>query len=155
MKLIAHRGLISGPNPALENSPDNILKVVSMGYDCEIDLWKKGDYFFLGHDYAQYEIAPSFLDSNHLWVHAKNLEAITWLLTSSPKCEFFWHEGDTYTLTSGGWLWSYPGAEMNAKTICVMPEHAITHQPLCDLQKCFGVCSDFIESIEKNLNKLY
>jgi glycerophosphoryl diester phosphodiesterase len=39
MKLIAHRGLTDGPNKDLENSPEQILKAIDQGFDCEIDLW--------------------------------------------------------------------------------------------------------------------
>ena len=39
MKLIAHRGNISGIDSERENSPDYIDEAISQGYDVEIDAW--------------------------------------------------------------------------------------------------------------------
>ena len=41
MKLIAHRGNISGPNPEKENHPDYILEAIRLGYvpEEEYDNW--------------------------------------------------------------------------------------------------------------------
>jgi len=76
IKLIAHRGLTNGPNAELENKPSNIINSLSIGFDCEIDLWKVNDNLYLGHDSGQYLIDDSFLEQPGLWIHCKNLEAL-------------------------------------------------------------------------------
>ena len=51
-RIIAHRGNIGGSNPEVENSPEQIDKCISEGYDVEIDL-RYDDLtktLWLGHD---------------------------------------------------------------------------------------------------------
>ena len=62
MKIISHRGNIDGVNTDTENDPNQIDKVIHMGYDVEIDLRIKDDRLFLGHDYLQYEINIEWLN---------------------------------------------------------------------------------------------
>ena len=55
MKLIAHRGNITGPKPELENSPDYIFEAIKKGFDVEVDVWYGTDgKFMLGHDNPDY-----------------------------------------------------------------------------------------------------
>ena len=60
MKLIAHRGNITGRNPDEENSPDYISQAIQKGYDVEVDVWLM-DGIYLGHDKPQYETSIDFL----------------------------------------------------------------------------------------------
>ena len=53
MKIIAHRGNLSGPTQT-ENHPDQIKKALDLGFDVEIDVWYKENKVFLGHDFPQY-----------------------------------------------------------------------------------------------------
>ena len=48
--IISHRGNLCERNPESENHPDYIHEVISAGFDLEIDIWKIGDYYMLGHD---------------------------------------------------------------------------------------------------------
>jgi hypothetical protein len=59
MKLIAHRGLVDGPNATTENHPDQIKTAWSLGFDCEIDLRVVDGKLWLGHDEPQYQITHS------------------------------------------------------------------------------------------------
>jgi hypothetical protein len=52
---------------------------------------------------------------------------------------YFWHEGDTLTLTSMNVVWAYPGKQPIKGSIAVMPE--INNDNLDD---CIGICSDYI-----------
>ena len=78
MIVIAHRGLLDGPNKLLENSPIQIKKCIDEGYDVEIDLRYEHGKLYLGHDLAQYEITFEFLLSykNNLWIHCKDAESL-------------------------------------------------------------------------------
>jgi len=145
MRLIAHRGNITGPDPTNENSPALIKDTLTYGYGCEVDVWYIDKQFWLGHDEPQYEIQEQFLryQNKDLWCHAKNLDALRIMLTLRIHC--FWHQEDDYTVTSEGWIWAYPGKPGNTKTIAVMPEWNDT-----DVTGYGGVCSDYIQNyVEK------
>jgi len=138
--LISHRGNIKGANKMFENSPGYILKAINQGYDVEVDVRLNLGKWFLGHDKAEYPIDDLFLKNDKLWCHAKNLDALYGLLNLGVKC--FWHQEDSYTLTSNGFVWTYPGFHLTDKSICVMPE---TTQTVYNFDKCAGICSDYIE----------
>lgn len=144
MKLIAHRALIEGPNKLLENNPEQIEKVISMGYDCEIDIWQVDGTLYLGHDEPLYSIHNDFLNSNKFWIHAKNLDALYWL--SNTKLNYFWHENDSYSMTSTGYIWTYPNKLLTSKSVCVMPESFMKIED-CSNLSCYGICSDYIKKI--------
>lgn len=143
MKLIAHRGLINGPNPELENHPDMIKNVLHIGYDVEIDVrYIKGEWF-LGHDEPTYKVDFDFFKHPGLWIHAKNLDALYVLTTS--YLNFFWHQNDDFTLTNNGYIWTYPGKELTADSVCVMPEW--NDPEFKNLPKdCYGICSDYVSN---------
>ncbi len=149
MILIAHRGLLSGPNKELENHPDQIRKAVNLGFFAEVDVRSNDSgRLFLGHDAPSYPIEPSFfVETPNIIVHAKDLKTLSYFAQSGVHC--FWHEEDTYTLTNRGWIWAYPDSEANGFTICVMPEVYSTRP---DLKNYMGVCSDYILNIQKELN---
>lgn len=139
MKLISHRGNISGKNPGLENTPEYINSAIEKGYDVEIDVWYKGG-FYLGHDEPKYKIDVNFLQRQELWCHAKNLEALTEMKKHS-NIHYFWHQSDDYTLTSEGFIWTFPKKSLYYDSICVLPE--LGHDD--NIDDCYGICSDVIE----------
>jgi hypothetical protein len=144
MRFISHRGNLSQKNSALENRPSQIQKVIQLGYDCEVDLWLLEERLYLGHDGPEYQIESEFLRSyvKNLWVHCKNIEALLWCKHSTiNSLNYFWHQEDTVTLTSLGYIWAYPGFQPITNSIAVMPE---LNQEM-ELERCFGICSDKIE----------
>mgnify|MGYP001279324723 FL=1 len=156
LKLIAHRGNINGPNPKLENSPLEIDKTLSKGYDVELDLWFINEKLFLGHDEGQYEINLNWLEQRkeRLWIHCKNLSSIKFLKEIKCDFNFFFHESDFCTLTSKGFIWTRPGEELTKFSICVMPEYASKDWELNILEFInipFGVCSDYINLIKNSI----
>ena len=138
MKLISHRGNLNGKIPNEENSPEYILNALDKGFDVEIDVWYKNNNFYLGHDIPKYQIKSEFLENKRLWCHAKNLDALFNL--SKITSIYFWHQKDDYTLTSNGYIWTYPGKILTGKSICVLPETT----KLNKIFNCSGICSDFI-----------
>jgi hypothetical protein len=148
MKLIAHRGLIDGPNPAIENSPAQILLARKLGFDCEIDLWVIHSELYLGHDEPTYPISMEFLNDIGFWIHAKNLGALRWLTDTSYN--YFWHQNDDYVITSHKWIWAYPNKELTQKSIAVLPEW---NDP--EFKKlptnCYAICSDYVKIIEEKI----
>ncbi len=139
MKIISHRGNISGPNPEKENSIPYIKKALTAGYEVEVDVWKINSNFFLGHDLPQYEVNINFLENKKLWCHAKNILALQSLLDRGIRC--FWHQEDDCTITSDGVIWTYPGKELTENSICVMPE--LAEYSDSEIRKCLGICTDF------------
>ncbi len=153
MKFISHRGNLNGRRPQEENNPEYVLKAISLGYDVEVDLRKQGDKFFLGHDYAQYEIDNSFLTNNssNLWVHAKDLCSLNWLIACGVGLNFFWHEEDSFSVTSKGYIWTFPKKQLTNISICVMPEYS--DYSINEIQKTSGVCSDNIVEYRKRCHE--
>lgn len=140
MNLISHRGNITGPDKNKENSPAYIDAAIDLGYDVEIDLWYCDGSFILGHDRPQYKINYEWLMNrkSKIWIHCKNTEAIS-MMNENTEFNYFWHENDTVTLTSKGYIWAYPGKQPIKNSIAVMPE--IYNDTLSD---CIGICSDFV-----------
>lgn len=147
MKLIAHRGLIKGPNKLLENHPNQIISALAQGYDCEVDFWviehSCHNRYYLGHDGPTYEVEWSFIEQPGLWIHAKNLQAL-YLLGAESKLNFFWHQEDDFTLTSQRYIWTYPGKPLTPDSVMVMPEWEDQTLENARQQLCYGICSDFI-----------
>jgi hypothetical protein len=102
-------------------------------------MWWVDGRIYLGHDEPQFEVDDKWLTErmNNLWVHCKNVELLNWIRSTS--LHWFWHEEDTLTLTSKGYVWVYPGKQPIIGSIAVMPE---IHNE--DVSKCLGVCSDII-----------
>lgn len=139
--LIAHRGNLDGPNPQQENNPIYIEKALLQGYNCEIDVWYEESMgFSLGHDYPQYKIPVEFFNYSRLWCHAKNLNALHKML-EDKRINCFWHQSDNFTVTSHGFIWTYPGKELSLSSICVLPERS--HEGPEHLPPCYGVCTDY------------
>jgi hypothetical protein len=144
MKYISHRGNITGPNLELENKPDYILSAIDQGYDVEIDIWMIEGLLFLGHDNPQYAVTQDWLNNivDKLWIHCKNIEAIEWF-NMIKSFNYFWHEEDTVTLTSKGYVWVYPGKQPVKNSIAVKPE---LHND--NLEYVTGICSDYIKKYQ-------
>ena len=142
MIYIAHRGLTTGPDVNLENRPQQIEMSLRRGYHCEIDVWYINDKWFLGHDFADYQVPYEFLEQPNLWIHAKNLAALYEL--TDTNLNFFWHENDDFTLTSHKHIWTYPGKLLTANSIMVMPEWQDPTLTNAKESNCYGVCSDYV-----------
>ena len=145
MRYISHRGNIDGRIEDVENHPNYIYDTIVKGYDAEIDVWYVDGKLWLGHDEPQYEIELDWLvkQSPFLWIHCKNTPALTYFSEyniGNDTFNFFWHEEDTATLTSKGYIWAYPGKQPIDGSIAVMPE---IHND--DISKCWGICSDYVK----------
>ena len=143
MKIISHRGNINGPDSSVENSPDQIDNCISLGYDVEIDLRIIDDVFYLGHDTPDHVVEFKWLlkNKNRLWIHCKNLESLRHL--SDSDLNFFWHQSDDYTLTSKGYVWTYPGKDVISKSVIVMPEKISFDFSQLKEYDVHGVCTDY------------
>lgn len=141
MKLISHRGNTKGPSKELENSPGLIERAISKGFDVEVDVWYVDGKFMLGHDQPTFEMGSYWLYHPKLWRHAKNLAALRRMLSAGVHC--FWHENDARTLTSQGYVWTFPGVEYDDRSVIV-----IQGQPPEKTPNVYGICSDYVELIK-------
>ncbi len=148
MILIAHRGNTVGKFESYENEPNYIDKAIKEEYDVEIDIWYKDDNLFLGHDVPQYGIPLRWLRDRigNLWIHCKNIDAMLFFNSCGYIFNYFWHESDTVTLTSKGYIWSYPTPKPYKGSIAVLPELDF----YSDVTGCLGICSDVISNYKKS-----
>jgi hypothetical protein len=137
MLIIAHRGNISGAEPALENTIDHVETALSNGFDVEVDVWSIGNIYMLGHDTPQVEVSTAWLRRPRMWCHAKNIEALVRMQADTIHC--FWHDTDAFTLTSRNGLWCYPG-NFNPSGITVITGGPETVQ--LNPGDMGGVCTD-------------
>jgi len=144
MLYICHRGNYNGPCKE-ENNPTYILKSLSFGYDAEIDVWFIDNEFLLGHDEPKYNVSEKMLENKHLWCHAKNIEAFEKML-NNKNIHCFYHDKDDCTLTSKGFIWTFPNEKnlLTSKSVAVLPELVSNWNYL---DKCYAVCTDFIDNI--------
>lgn len=144
MKIISHRGNVSGSDKSIENNPNQIDRVLNLGFDVEIDLHFHDNDYYLGHDEPQYLIDKYWLlnRKNNLWVHLKTLELADFAVVR--ELNYFWHENDKFTMTSKGIPWCYPGVYLKHGVSVVLTDEFIT-------KDIFGVCTDYPLMYEKKL----
>ena len=142
--IIAHRGNTSGPDPDQENKPEYLQAALDKGYDVEVDVWAsyQDNVWWSGHDGKQYEIEEEFLLQDSVWCHAKNIHTLYKLQSINAHC--FYHDRDAATLTSEGYIWTFPLEKLTRNSICVMPEF----QRITTLDICAGVCTDYVFSFK-------
>ena len=146
MKLIAHKGNINGPDPSKENTPEQIEWCIDNGYDVEIDISYNPDKdkFYLGHDEHQHEVNWWWLagKSARLCIHCKDLTTLHEFTANTSGYNYFWHQGDDYTLTSKGQIWASSGKPYKDDTVIVVenPEDVKEYD-------CYGICSDYVGRI--------
>lgn len=149
MRVIAHRANLNGPDKENENSPAQILRAIDSGFDVEIDVRIIEGQILFGHDYPQYICPEKLLISviEKSWFHCKNLEAMIYLPSRFPGIKYFWHQSDDFTLTSNGYIWTYPGQKITKKSILVLPE-TLDLEELNEYwaQDPYAVCTDWPKS---------
>lgn len=159
--LIAHRGLTRGPDPHIENTHSAITQARQQGYDVEIDVWYCDGSWWLGHDQPQYALDLAWLrtmdrqdnlDMHHVWIHAKDIKTLYQLRLCRWGGHVFFHENDPVTLTTSGYIWTFPGQSLTPLSVCVMPESAGMLDTIAQVD-VWGICSDYIDSIALQVNQ--
>ena len=146
MILISHRGNVSGSNPNYENSPSYINHALNKGFECEIDVWMIDSFIYLGHDEPKYKTSTDFISNNKLWCHAKNKEALRFMLDHNIHC--FWHEKDRFTITSKGIAWCHENSKLKGgifMTNNIEDKHTfVNYVNKNKKQQPLGFCSNFL-----------
>jgi hypothetical protein len=148
MRLIAHRGNIDGQNVERENTPSYILEALCLGFDCEIDVWSINDILYSGHDSPSCIIDINFIlqHKDRLWIHCKNSAALEYFTVVHRSVNCFYHDKDSYTITSHQVVWGNINSDIIDNMICVMPEKYASVPSYVQLGHCSGICSDYIKS---------
>jgi len=146
MKIICHRGNTVGPDPQNENKPEIIDYCIREGYDVEIDLWCYNNEIYLGHDKPTYLVTMDYLVSlkTKLWIHCKDLQSSTELFRLRDF-NYFFHDKDDYTLTSQGFVWTYP----KPQNVFSYNQVLLDFRSDIDLRKykslsIYGICVDYV-----------
>ena len=146
MIIIAHRGNRFGSNTSLENNPNYIKETIDAGFHVEIDVWynKQANTVYLGHDDPKYKVSIDFLKHNKMWCHAKNKDALEYMIENEVHC--FWHESDKYTITSKGYFWCYPNNYIK-NGVTVDLNHSVSSINTDDIM---GICTDIADDWKKH-----
>lgn len=153
MRFIAHRCQTEGPDPIVENNLEHGLELLDNGYDIEVDIWWADNdrCFYLGHSKHQYELLPHQIThligkyNDHIWFHCKDRQSLSMLLSWGVHC--FWHQTDDYTLTSKGYIWTYPDKRMPQNNgILALPEKCRNANVFTNIA---GICSDYIRKYKE------
>jgi hypothetical protein len=154
MMLIAHRGNTKGPEPDLENQPTYVIAALDAGFQAETDVWEFENSFWLGHDRPVFKVHRRWVTRAGLWCHAKSPVALHMLMELGAHC--FAHEQDVCSLTSRGYIWTFPEKPLVGRSIAVVPEVSPRAQSMvescCKQRFSFaGICSDFIEKWKREI----
>jgi len=138
--LISHRGNTNGSDIDKENSPTTIAHTINNGFDCEVDLRVVENKLFLGHDLPQFQIELSFLNEfkDKLWIHCKNFEALNYMKKIDKTFNYFWHQNDNFTLTSKGFIWTFPGNKYSSNSVIVNLDENLFLE-----SDCYVICIDY------------
>lgn len=157
MIIIAHRGLLYGPDPAgfYQNKPEQIKEALDKGFHAEVDVWvfeKFSPEVFSGHDRAEHNLPLEWIIDNRdkLWLHCKSIDALYFLSKVEPKLNYFFHVSDDVTLTSYGYIWTFPGKQVVKSAIWVLPENNKSYSRP-SLNNCAGICTDYPVEFAKYL----
>lgn len=156
MKIIAHRGLVDGPDDLKQNHPEQVMAALLEGFDAEIDVWFDRGSWFLGHDQPTYQVPLSWLTTEGLWIHCKNVGAFYNLRRLVTPVNYFFHDNDLIVLTSFGNVWTYFGAPetRDPLAICVMPEVTydwVKIEEMANKGQWSGFCTDYPRKLIKCL----
>ncbi len=140
MLIISHRGNLEGRDPATENTVEQVQKALDLGFDVEVDVWWVNGDFFLGHDTPDEQVLPEYLANEHLWCHAKNVEALEHML-ERPDIHCFVHDRDKYAATSQGYIWTAVRSSAGNRVVVVAND--MTHT-----DDVYGICTDYPRRLE-------
>lgn len=149
MLLISHRGNINGTDSDNENTISYLKTALRNNFLVETDIIYYKQKYYFGHcrDSIKEEICLDFLNENldKMLLHCKDIESLNFI-KSFNKFNYFFHERESYALTSFKWLISHSSnyeEKLDIKdTIIMLPEKFGLSK--IALNNCSGICSDII-----------
>lgn len=168
MKIISHRGNLTGPNPERENTIEAIEEALNRGFPVEFDIWYLDGKYWLGHDEAQYEITLDKIDEwsliKQLYVHCKNVWAMQALIKEkmyhNMNVNLFFHHDDQCILLQDSLIWVHPrhvtavSQDMVEDCIAVLPNRkslGYSEDDLVNLDNWNGICTDYPENVRNSI----
>jgi len=166
MRIISHRGNLTGPEKSRENQEFALIESLERGFDVEFDLWCMGDRFWLGHDVPQKTFSIDTLvhwtsrySNQKMYVHCKNvwaMEKMTYFVISNMIP--FFHDADQCILLRDNTIWVHP----NAIYTCSSKEKSIAVYPSCkkteydvsldiNMSGFYGICTDYPVDLRNSL----
>lgn len=149
MKIISHRGNISGPVAEKENRPSYIDCAIAQKYDVEVDIRYMDNKFYLGHDTPDYEISTKWINlrKENIWFHCKNIEA-AYQLSLLNGILYFCHSVDNFVLTSNGLIWAHEikKATFNSIIPLLNLDDINNNKGISDI---YGICTDYPALLKK------
>jgi len=105
-QFIAHRGNTEGKQPEFENTIEYLNHAYDLcgGIECDIRTYNGKLYY--GHDEPIELVDTNLIRQYHWFCHAKDLESLSTLIAFGANT--FWHQKDTVTITTKGYIWCYP-----------------------------------------------
>ena len=77
------------------------------------------------------------------------MNALTFLVENKNLLNGFYHYNDKYTLTTKGYIWTYPGEKINSKCV-IVSDGTGTEESIDDP---FGICTDYPIELQSFLKK--
>lgn len=143
---ISHRGNINGAKSDYENQPQYIDDALGAGFEVEVDVWLDNDVLFLGHDFPQYKVDLDWLKNRKLWCHAKNCQALVYMLKNDIHC--FWHQKDDCVLTSKNFIWCYPNIHIQNGISVIQDIDSFIQKSEQIKNILYGICSDYPQKMK-------
>lgn len=151
MLFISHRGNTDGPNCLKENTIDYINESINLlTVDVMVDVWTQGGEVYLD---SEQKMPIEYIHNSRIWFHCWDIEALEYFKTI-PRAKYFWHESDTYTLTSNSKVWVKPGGRAVPGSIAVLPEFTSMGN---EIWGCHAICTDYVfayQTMYKEWNSL-
>ena len=137
-QFIAHRGNLTGPEPTFENRIEYLLHAYDTCGAVEVDIQTHNGQLYFGHDDPQEPVVADLIMQDNWFCHAKDLESLSKLLELGAHT--FWHQQDTVTITSRGYIWCYPDVyPVHERAVWLDFEDKFTDMELIG---GWGLCSD-------------
>lgn len=158
MRIISHRGNLSGKILSKENTEEYLLAALNEGFDIEFDIWYMAGKFWLGHDQPDrsYSIDHLIQWSNRyanqkFYVHCKNLWSMEKLSKFRKQNVIpFFHDVDQCILLTDNTIWVHPNSIHSTSerknciavySTCKSIEYDIELD--LDYKNFYGICTDY------------
>lgn len=166
MRIISHRGNLTGPDKIRENKELALIEALEKGFDIEFDIWYVAGRFWLGHDTAEISFSVDTLihwSSKYMdrmfYVHCKNLWALEELsYISKNNIIPFCHDMDQAILLKDNTIWIHPNALSNSskrdKSIAVFSTCKTAKYDVSldiDFSDFYGICTDYPIDLRNSL----
>jgi hypothetical protein len=159
MLFISYRGIYDGNNFEDANTPKQIQKAISNGFNVMMDVWKEGSKFYLGNDQPITEVSEKYLQNKRFWLNARNTEMQNYL-TAQPHSlypNYFWFVSPMppppYVVASNGKLITPGTVPINNNSVIYLPEISDTAMFSTVNLKCYGITSSYLTFIRRMRNE--